>query len=193
MRNIKFRVWDNKLKKFLDPDDYCITGNGEIISWDWHWDSNNGKSWGSASESSLVIQQYTGIKDMNGVEIYEGDIIEYFDWVYANTIDSTQPEEQGKTFLWDFEDNNHKWLTLTCHRMKGVVSWDNKLYTWTPLIRRIGDDFYTIPGTGYTCFANAIDEENSSRSELKQINSKGRPNHPPSYYKVIGNIFEQST
>lgn len=57
MREIKFRVWDGKkMESFLLDNDFdCITG----------W----------IGESPLM--QYTGLKDKNGKEIYEGDIVEF--------------------------------------------------------------------------------------------------------------------
>ena len=73
MREIKFRVWHNEWKRFFDPDEYAITGVGDVLSRDWHYD--NGKTWGPAMESNLTIQQYTGLKDKNGQEIYEGDLL----------------------------------------------------------------------------------------------------------------------
>lgn len=58
MRNIKFRFWCNRRKKFLCTDyvlgiEYC------------EGDFEDG-----------VFQQYTGLKDKNETEIYEGDIIQ---------------------------------------------------------------------------------------------------------------------
>lgn len=68
MREIKFRAWDNDKKVFVvgmicfGYDDFewvVLNDNYEQILW-----SYNG-----------TLIQYTGLKDKNGKEIYEGDIV----------------------------------------------------------------------------------------------------------------------
>ena len=61
MREIKFRAWDKVSNKFRG-----INGTQDLFSI---------RCDGFVHED-YVLQQYTGIKDKDGVEIYEGDIIE---------------------------------------------------------------------------------------------------------------------
>ncbi len=65
MREIKFRFWDNENKKIIkgvpaltiDSSDGAIynVNNGDYLDW--------------------IVMQFTGLKDKNGKEIYESDLI----------------------------------------------------------------------------------------------------------------------
>ena len=129
MREIKFRVWDNNIMYYN-----VMVGNPPVNPSVYV----EGHGWSECTEDAILMQ-YTGLKDVNGKEIYEGDIVKANkigknyevkfkkgafcagDNLLHQFVNYMDCEVIGNIYnVWFMHDYNNGVVTVLCERCKKV-------------------------------------------------------------------------
>lgn len=120
-REIKFRAWSKVEEEMVYGID-LTTQDGTAHPINGNWDNI------MSLDERVELMQYTGLKDKNGTEIYEGDIV-----LTDNSIDNFHTELRSKklyevrywdgSFMLRFDDKNIDYLSTgeTCCEVIGNI------------------------------------------------------------------------
>ena len=101
MREIKFRAWDRELKEWTN---YSISNiDGTLID----FYNKEAGFWESDREGErFTLCQYTGLRDENDGEIYEGDIIKAVS--FAKPIGIVKYSDENQAFIFNDLDKKYR-------------------------------------------------------------------------------------
>ncbi len=108
MREILFRAWWKDGGGLVDQNAYVIRQNGTIEFPEGGWDL-----WGSDDSHLVVLEQFTGLTDKNGVKIFDGDILQGDDDIEDDVFHVArigQSDENRYECFLDFNGDNKCWI-----------------------------------------------------------------------------------
>lgn len=113
-REIKFRAWDNECKVIREYDDL------------------KGLTLDALDASDFELEQYTGLKDKNGKEIYEGDILAWHSNIYRKHDWVGLVLYRGAGFAVQESDKSYsspEWLDCACRKDANIIEVIGNVHT----------------------------------------------------------------
>ena len=94
MREIKFRAWDKDRQKITGGCCNLMLQMNGLLMWQFGFNPPEPLN----EPDNFILMQYTNLKDKNGVEIYEGDVVKVLDRDCPSQLDS-YPEMSMEQYI----------------------------------------------------------------------------------------------
>lgn len=147
MRKILFRAWDIKYKRMSPVASIDFVKDLIYTTW-WEDNKKRLKKDETNEIATLILQQFTGMKDKNGKEIFEGDIVSF-----KNSGKDLKINEESVGVI-KYEDGGFYIDPITEGKLKygdndpdyfanNFYDYDGRCFSWEELI--IIGDMYNNP------------------------------------------------
>lgn len=104
---MKYKFWYKENKEFLEDDcktEYAVLANGTVIE---IYDNGFGEGYSVRNLDNIEVLQFTGLKDSEGYEIYEDDIVwnEWDEEYQVIIFDEGEYKLMGESHIQNLYDN----------------------------------------------------------------------------------------
>lgn len=154
MRQIKFRAWDFEEAEMIQLEDLLTINGSRYLNES------------LAHNEKVTFMQFTGLTDRNGVEIYEGDILNIY-YTSSSCVDEDNYNHDGLYVA------NIGALGGLAFKFKGLF-WSNYGHNQYPLNSTLSQEYKSL-SYRYS--------DDLGRNELRAIDGS-------TYFEVIGNIYQ---